>query len=315
MRQIALFLFLVTLVKGTAGDRAPLADRCGSVDATATMSAADETYRLAKNAWAAARYPKSASFIVTIHLHQAERDVSVHYRGEEDFRTGDIYVDRFSDEEQAHPKRGASRTAPYSIHASYGRRAPGAVPLRNDEVQRPWAQPSVVAPRELLGTPHLSIDYSFGLRAPAAVESSSENLSALKAIGKVSINSPTYRIQCAVTTATEPIHLSLMPTRDPAHYRLRELWIDPVTFATDKVQTAGNFTKGPPTRCDWLTTFSHHDGATYIAQETALAPLDYGRGDRYEDVSIRFEAIVPSERPSVRMLLAQAPNSQDLLEP
>lgn len=317
MRQVALLLLLVSLVQGTtAGERAPESvDRCGSVEATATTSAADEAYRLAKNAWAAARYPKAVSFILTIHLQQAERDVHVHYRGEEDFRTGDIHVDRSSDEDKAHPKRGASQATSYSFNASYGRRAPGAVPLRNNEAHIPWTQPPVDAPRELLGTPHLSIDYSFGLRAPAAVESPSENPSALKAIGKVSINSPTYRIRCEVTTATEPIHLSLTPTRDPARYRLRGLWIDPVTFATDKVQTAGNFTEGPPTRCDWLTTFLHVDAATYIAQETALAPLDYGRGKRYEHVMIAFEEIVPSEKPSVRMLLTQPSNAGDLQEP
>jgi hypothetical protein len=85
-------------------------------------------------------------------------------------------------------------------------------------------------------------------------------------------------------------HLRLDPIRDPQRFRLREVWVDKTTWATDKLTTQGNFTDGPSLGVPWSVTFAQVDGAPYIDTEQTSAELSVD--DRnYTNVRIRFEQI------------------------
>jgi hypothetical protein len=92
-------------------------------------------------------------------------------------------------------------------------------------------------------------------------------------------------------------HLALKPVNPSPHLRLRDLWIDTQTYETHKMVTAGNFTgSGVP----WTITFADLNGALYIANEEAMAPV--GVGDHhYEHASVSFDDVTPSDKPPANM--------------
>ena len=292
-------------------------DVCGAVRSTNVRSAAEEVYARARQAWAATAYPAAAQFQITIHLHRASRPVTIHYQAEEEFAAQHVYVNRISDEERENPvvPHGINVVATIGLSAgngAFGRDERTPVDLLRLRLTPP--EPTF----DLLGTPHLSSAYAFGLHdaMPPSIRDTSEP-SNLKTIGTVATLARSYEITCASTSPEDgdALHLRLRPTHDPKRLRLRQLWIDPVTYAIRKIQSAGNFVDGPPLHVDWITTYKRIEGVTYIDRETALGPLDYGRGKIYENVSIVFENLVSERRASVRMLLPQAVRGDDLREP
>jgi hypothetical protein len=112
---------------------------------------------------------------------------------------------------------------------------------------------------ELLGIPNLRPTYSFGLAMhrmpqPSADSSASPDL---RVIGSTATLSREYRVALASiepTNAGRTYHLTLAPLRDPQRNRIREMWVDARTFATDQIRIAGNFIDGPPTRVGWLVS-------------------------------------------------------------
>jgi hypothetical protein len=119
----------------------------------------------------------------------------------------------------------------------------------------------------------------------------------MKVIASVTSRTRDYEIRLAgieSLAGTQVYHLVLTPTRDPQTLRLRELWIDTQTFQTLQLLAAGNFTGS---QAPWLVAFTQVGGNTYIASETAQAPI--GVGDhRYDRASIAFEAVSPTARPA-----------------
>lgn len=71
-------------------------------------------------------------------------------------------------------------------------------------------------------------------------------------------------------------HLKLQAVVEPHRYRLRDLWIDTQTYATRQLVSDGNFTSGPWPGAPWTVRFAQIDGATYIADESAAQPFEYG---------------------------------------
>lgn len=199
-------------------------ERCGSVAATSTLSAAEEAYRRARVAWSAIVYPNAVSFITTVRLQRGGNDVVVHYRGEEEFLTGDLHVDRVSDEERAQPTTGGAGGSPIELTISSGRSAFGVQGEQAAAFRTPLGPRN--AAKELLGTPHLSTAYAFGLRdGVPTTASDSATVSSLKTIGTVSVVSRNYEISCIAPSADDAdlIHLALRPTRDPGRLRIRQV--------------------------------------------------------------------------------------------
>ena len=318
--QIAtLLLPLLALVteRGSAESLPPLPERCGPVVGSADSSAAEVAYGFARKAWKRDAYPEAVQFVVHVHVQNQGRNLAIHYRGEEEVRRGNIHVDRFSAEEMARPYVPHGISVFLTLGIATGGAAIAGAGAKALTLLRKKLSPDEPT-YDLLGTPHLSSAYSFGLLESAIVEAPiAVSQSNLKTIGKVSAVSRTYEIRCEATAADDgdAIHLSLWPTREPGRYRLRELWIDPVNFTTRKIRTAGNFRDGPPLHSDWLTTFTTIGGAMFVDKEIALSPLDYGRGKRYEKVTISFDRLEPLPRASVRLLIPQWPNETDLREP
>ena len=295
----------------------PVQDWCGPVTSTATERAADLTYGLARKAWSAQIAPAAVDYVVLVRLRNGEKPTAIHYRGEEDIAADTIHVDRFSDEEVATPYVSRGINVVVGLAVSFGSKAVGQTPNRPSAatggilLSRP--EPSF----DLLGTPHLSPSYAFGMKQLPELAASARDPSALKTIGKVAVVSRTYAIRCdpALTPDEGAMHLLLEPLRDPRNNRLREMWIDPLTNRTLRIRTAGNFRDGPALHCDWSIAFTMIGGVNYIAKEVALGPLDYGRNKIYRDVTISFEHIAPLARSTLRTLLHQLPSAYDLLEP
>jgi len=92
-------------------------------------------------------------------------------------------------------------------------------------------------------------------------------------------------------------HLAMQPLSDPQKYRLRDVWIATATFATDQLNLAGNFSDKSTEGISWLVNLRQFDGATYIAKESAQAPLDGYRGRMYDTFSVSFEDLGTGKSP------------------
>jgi hypothetical protein len=314
-------LLIALIATGTADPSAasesPPVDHCGPVQPVGDQPAPDVAYGLARKAWSVQTAPAAVDYVVLVRLRNGEKPTAIHYRGEEDLAADTIHVDRFSDEEVATPYVPRGINVVVGLSVSLGSKAVGQTPSRPSAaaggilLSRP--EPSF----DLLGTPHLSATYAFGIKQLPETPAGPAGSSALKTIGKVSVVSRTYSIRCdtELTPDEGAVHLFLEPLRDARNNRLREMWIDPLTDHTLRIRTAGNFRDGPPLHCDWSITFTTIGGVTYIDKEVALGPLDYGRNKIYRDVTISFERIEPLARSTLRTLLHQLPSEYDLLEP
>jgi hypothetical protein len=92
-------------------------------------------------------------------------------------------------------------------------------------------------------------------------------------------------------------HLSMKPLTDPLKYRLRDVWIDTATYATDKLRVGANFNDKAMEAVPWLVNLRQIGGATYITDERAEAPLDGYHGRMYDAFSISFEEIGSGKAP------------------
>ncbi len=303
---VRLFIALIALGSADPSAASVLSevDHCGPVDAVGDQPAPDVSYGLARKAWSAQNYPIAVDYVVVVTLRNNDKSTSIHYLGEDEIAAGAIHVDRFSTEEAANPNVPHG-TNVFLTLSFFG------VGVFGIQLSKP--EPTF----DLLGTPHLSPAYAFGITESPAAPLIPLPTSSLKTIGKVSVVSRTYDISCdpELTTDEGAIHLVLRPLREPRTNRLREMWIDPQTKRTLKIRTAGNFRAGPPLQTDWLISFATFAGATYIEKEVALGPLDYGRNKIYRDVTINFQNVTPLKRATLQTLIRQRPSQDDLLEP
>lgn len=150
--------------------------------------------------------------------------------------------------------------------------------------------------------PRIDPDDSFGIQtrltttvalespAPAAASPSPSAGpdDALREITRVEANTRAYQITVVgneTVLAQQAVHLQLTPLRDPQTNRLRDLWIDPVTYRTIQLRVQGILSGKPYDGVPWTVRYVVLDGRNYVQQITADAPLDFGI-----DVSIpKFE--------------------------
>jgi len=71
--------------------------------------------------------------------------------------------------------------------------------------------------------------------------------------------------------------------------------VDVRTYAPIKLVEALNFVTGPGTAVPWSTTFDRIGGASYVATETALAPIQLKKHD-YSSATVAFENVHPVDR-------------------
>ena len=259
--------------------------------------------------WEAQHYPGALRYVVAVRVVENGHEKVAHYHSSIDGYTGDIAVDAVSEEEEAHP---------YKPPGGFGFGYPGSGGGR------------ALTPVDYLGVPVLAPNYGFGIgRTPPAqpphVPTDAEIVAAVRA----QFHDPDPRIAAsAAPTATptpglreiatvvsrsrmydislegidaidgEPAyHLRLRPLREPGRYRLRELWVDTVTFAPRKLIEGLNFVNGPGTEVPWSVTFVSYDGALYIDTETALAPMRYQR-HHYSEASVSITKLQEVDAPT-----------------
>ncbi len=271
--------------------------------------AAPDPYQIFGNArayWHQQRYPALLDYNVAVDVVEAGNERVEHYASEYNAVTNVVKVDPVSDYELAHPVH------PKGINAS----------ILGIALNKPM--PSV----DWLGVPYLAPAYSFGMAPfipaptptpfnsaalvaeirkefhdpnPRATPTPAATPNGLEEIATVYAHNRDYTITFVGTDTIDGhacYHLSLMPTRDPGHFRIRQAWIDEQSFATWQLQDALNFTNGPSTKVGWTIHFAQIDGAQYVREEDALAPMKAG-GEIYTQASVRFENVLAANAPAL----------------
>jgi hypothetical protein len=239
-----------------------------------------------RKTWGAGAYPRYAEYVAVVSFHNGPRLVRRSWETTEDLRTGYLYSHGFSREELANPK------VPHGINV--------VVPFLGNLNKEPLPDP--------IGQVAFAIDQDYGL-APSARRFTATNTmsaidaqrSALPVIGHTGTVARDYDVRLIeiVTDAQgAEYHLALTPLRDPARHRLRELWVDGATWAPEEAVVDGISSRPPLSKVLWRIEYRQSQGATYIAREIALAPVDYGAAGLLRDVTIAFEEVKLTSRRS-----------------
>ena len=101
-----------------------------------------------------------------------------------------------------------------------------------------------------------------------------------------------------LSTGDDAYHLALTPLHDPQTNRLRDLWLDPTTYATLQLGIDGLFEGKPYDGARWIVSYIALGGRYYIRDIRAGDVLHFGMDRtvsdlRYDFVSYDFPATVP----------------------
>ena len=226
--------------------------------ASPTLTDPDAIFVAARKAWASGAYPRYAVYAVVVSFQNGANRVHRTWHATEDLR--ERIVDLHS--------VGREQNAPHGINV--------VVPFLGD-VNR-------ARPNDPVGEVKLAADEDYGL-APGD-----------QGLG-TAINDRDYEVRLVetLTDAQGPeYHLLLRPLREPEHHRLRELWVDGTTMLPEEAVAVGIGSRPPLTKVNWRVEFTQVQGATYIARETALEPVDYGRDGILTDFTVSFEDLALS---------------------
>lgn len=270
-----------------------------------------QIFALAKSHWAAQVYPSKMEYTLAVSVIENGEVKTERYQSGFDAANGRILVNSVSDYEKEH---------------AYV--APGGIGFVSPFERFPLSNANV----DYLGVPLLAPNFGFGLgtatrtvdgestptpqefvsqiRADFHDPAPNRNASpspkpepTLREIAVVSTRTRVYDIALAGVESLNGFsayHLVLKPVRDPYRYRLRELWIDTGNYAPLKLVEQLNFVNGPGTTVPWSVTFVQVGGATYIARESALDPMQLHK-HRYSRAWIDFEHVRPVERFSLSL--------------
>lgn len=123
----------------------------------------------------------------------------------------------------------------------------------------------------------------------------------LREITRVEANTRAYQVELA---GSDPVlgqpalHLQLTPLRDPKINRLRDVWVDPVTFRTMQVRVQGILNGKPYDGIAWLVRYVVLEGRNYVQQISSEAPLNFGIDTsipkfEFDFIEYQFPATVP----------------------
>jgi hypothetical protein len=120
-------------------------------------------------------------------------------------------------------------------------------------------------------------------------------------ITRVEVASRPYDIQIAGTEpmdGVDAIHLTLVPLEDPKLNRLRDVWLDPETFRTIRIDVQGILNGEPYDKVKWTVRYAVVDGRNYLQQMIADEPLRFGFDTvipkfEFDFVDYHFPATVP----------------------
>jgi len=235
--------------------------------------AAPDPYQIFGNArayWHEQRYPMLLDYAIAVDVTEGGNERVEHYRSEYDAVQGVVSVDPMSDYQLAHPV--VPTPTPFNSAAIV------------DEIRKEFHDPN-----------------------PRATPRPSPTPNGLEEIATVYAHNRDYTITLLGTDTIDGhacYHLALAPTRDPARYRIRQAWIDEQTYATWQLQDALNFISGPGTNVAWIIHFDDVDGAQYVREEDALAPMSSG-GEIYTKTAVRFENLRTVDESTVHAPIVQ----------
>ena len=120
-------------------------------------------------------------------------------------------------------------------------------------------------------------------------------------ITRVEANTRDYQVELAndQSFGDQPaLHLTLTPLRDGKNNRLRDLWIDPVTYRTIALTTQGILSGKPYDGVRWTVRYVVLEGRNYVQQIVADEPLHFGLDTtipkfEFDFVDFHFPADVP----------------------
>ncbi len=283
--------------------------------AAAVSLATPDPYQIfarARAYWLTQRYPMKMQYEVAVSATEGGKARVERYDSGFDAVKNEIVFDPVSDYDRAHP------VDPTGVNFSIGL-AFLAIP-----VGKP------LPPIDWLGVPKLAPTYSFGMApfvpAPTPTPFNSAALveqirqefhdpnpravptpSATPGIPEIATVVAHDRNYTITFLGTETIdghacyHLAVQPQRDPGRLRIRQAWIDETSYATWQLLDASNFRNGVGTRVPWTMHFADVDGAHYISEEDASAPMAR-RGEIFSHVAVRFEDL-----PAVTALSLERP--------
>ena len=248
-------------------------------------------------------YPAYLKYDVVVRVTEGGTPKVERYQSAYNATTNDVWVEPVSDYERAHPPSGSGVN----------------VGLLFWRIGKP--QP----PTDFLGVPKLSPTYSFGIskfvpvqppHPPSDAELVAEIRKEYHDPNPRATIAPTpppvsireifdvtvYKRDYVITVAGEDsinghrcYHLVMQPVRaHDGRYRLRDVWIDERTYATERLNETFNFVNGPGTNVPWTVDFADSGGAHYISDERAGAPMTY-RGLVYTQASVSFENVTAAD--------------------
>jgi hypothetical protein len=256
---------------------------------------ADALFGAARDARSQSAYAHYTVYATVVRFRREGHPVVDTWDTVEDMRRRLVHAHALSREDGAHPH------VPHGINLGIGAGPSGPImglPPKGQIVsQEPEDDP--------LGELTFAIDQDFGLALNAPPIGASPDMSEVSAsvttlphIGRTGTIARTY----AVTDLGEVDesgaalhHLGLRPLRDPRRNRLRELWTDAKTALPVRAVVAGIGNRGPLQDVDWRVEFVQLQGGTYVARETALAPVASDRGP-LDGVTITFTEARPTNR-------------------
>lgn len=151
------------------------------------------------------------------------------------------------------------------------------------------------------GVPLMSATYDFDLsRGPASLRRSDDTSQGdlPPVIGTVKVTALDYAVTLEGVEdldGRQVYHLRLQPLDEPAHNRVRELWVDTQTFDIRKLVTEGIFETGPPASAMWTVNFIQLHGHWFIRTESTGETLRtpghlFSSGIAYQGVNYTFGA-------------------------
>jgi hypothetical protein len=187
------------------------------------------------------RYPPYVSFIVTVHAQLKDRWLVEQFQS----------VCRTRDDRVITDAKPLSTTNQGDNPYGFNVKVRGLALHNSKDIDEP------------LGLPEISPIFAFGL------VHLHPSISAAREYDAELVGVETFRDRAVY-------HLSLPPRSDPAHNRLRELWIDATTFAVLRLTSAGAFASGPATAVTWDVSYSMNHGRWVIDNEATSTPMLLG---------------------------------------
>jgi hypothetical protein len=263
-------------------------------------------FAAAQQYWQSAVYPQHASYAVAVTVTHNGVTSQAHYHAHYDPAQNRVTIDPVSDEELAHPY------TPHGINV--------VLSLFQEDPHKGIPLSSPQRTFDYLGVPVLAPNYSFGIvpagipvntaadgmalvqeirrefHDPAPPRKPQAKQSDLKTIAAVVVAHRQYNI---ALKGIEPLdghtdyHLLLSPIAEPNVYRLRDMWVDTSTYATDRLITDGNFTAPQLGGVRWQIDYVQISQAPFIAREIALSGFTLERR-HYDSAAVAFTGISPS---------------------